>query len=119
MCIRDRHNTAVQQSNTDTQDLPFRGGWFLYLGYELAGQLEPSLQLPTATDGLPIALAVRIPAAIIVDHHQRETIAIIEDEYAALLDDLLESVKECGVGPVSYTHLDVYKRQNHYSASCD
>lgn len=102
------HNTAVQQSNTDTQDLPFRGGWFLYLGYELAGQLEPSLQLPAATDGLPIALAVRIPAAIIVDHHQRETIVIIEDEYAALLDDLLESVKECGVGRTNTAAVDVH-----------
>src|SRR5215469_15935955 len=27
-------------------DVPFRGGWFLFLGYELAGQVEPSLQLP-------------------------------------------------------------------------
>ena len=26
-------------------DLPFRGGWFLYLGYELAAEIEPGLGL--------------------------------------------------------------------------
>ena len=34
--------------------LPFHGGWFLYLGYELAAEVEPSLHLhddPTATCG--------------------------------------------------------------------
>ena len=28
-------------------DLPFSGGWFLYLGYELAQQIETSLNLPS------------------------------------------------------------------------
>ncbi len=49
-------------------DLPFCGGWFVYLGYELAAEIEPGLSLPTATDGLPIALAHRCPAALLVDH---------------------------------------------------
>lgn len=47
--------------------LPFAGGWFLYLGYELAGQVEPRLCLPAAADGLPRALAVRCPAAVVRD----------------------------------------------------
>ena len=51
-------------------DIPFHGGWFLYLGYELAAQVEPCLQLPAATDGLPVAFATRMPAAIIRDHHR-------------------------------------------------
>ena len=67
------------------QHLPFRGGWFVYLGYELAGQLEPSLQLPSSSKALPIAVAVRIPAAIIVDHQAQTTTCIAEDSFADYL----------------------------------
>jgi anthranilate synthase component I len=48
-------------------DLPFSGGWFLLLGYELARQVEPVLQLPASPFRLPDALAVRCPAAVIYD----------------------------------------------------
>ncbi|MES1945081.1 hypothetical protein PC39_13227 [Salinisphaera sp. PC39] len=47
--------------------LPFAGGWFLYLGYELAGQVEPRLRLPAPEEDLPRALAVRCPAAVVRD----------------------------------------------------
>lgn len=49
-------------------ELPFQGGWFIYLGYELAGQIEPVLNLPQKDTNDVIAYAVRIPAAIIRDH---------------------------------------------------
>jgi anthranilate synthase component I len=58
--------------------LPFHGGWLLYLGYELAGEIEPSLRLPPANDGLPVALAVRCPAAVIVDHANDRTLLVAE-----------------------------------------
>ncbi|HLJ79920.1 MAG TPA: aminodeoxychorismate synthase component I, partial [Ktedonobacterales bacterium] len=51
----------------DARGLPFRGGWFLFLGYELAGQVEASLALPHGRD-FPIAFAARVPAALIRDH---------------------------------------------------
>ncbi|MEZ5452499.1 MAG: aminodeoxychorismate synthase component I [Thiothrix sp.] len=74
------------------QEIPFRGGWFLYLGYELAGQLEPTLNLPAEQGGLPIALAVRIPAAIIIDHHTDKTIIVSEEsvrnEFSSILADI-------------------------------
>jgi anthranilate synthase component I len=47
--------------------LPFTGGWFLFLGYEVAAQIEPSLRLPAAS-GPPIAMAIRIPAAVVLAH---------------------------------------------------
>jgi len=58
-------------------DLPFHGGWFLYLGYELAAQIEPSLQLHD-DPVLPTAFAVRCPAAIIYDHVNRECRLVCE-----------------------------------------
>jgi anthranilate synthase component 1 len=45
---------------------PFGGGWFLFLGYELAQQIEPRLQLVPAA-GWPVARAVRVPVALIRD----------------------------------------------------
>lgn len=52
----------------DSDDLPFLGGWFLYLGYELAAEVEPILALPPADDGLPTALAARCDGAVILRH---------------------------------------------------
>ncbi|HET7842728.1 MAG TPA: aminodeoxychorismate synthase, component I, partial [Xanthomonadales bacterium] len=45
--------------------VPFRGGWVLLLGYEAAAACEPRLKLPAAAGGLPDALALRCPAAIV------------------------------------------------------
>ena len=62
----------------DDANIPFRGGWFLYLGYELAAQIEPRLQLTSATDGLPVAFATRIPAAVIRDHQRGGLLLVAE-----------------------------------------
>jgi anthranilate synthase component I len=58
-------------------ELPFYGGWFVYLGYELAAEIEPVLNLP-ADDVLPAAFAVRCPAAIVHDHVDRQTWLVTE-----------------------------------------
>ncbi|HET7687534.1 MAG TPA: aminodeoxychorismate synthase, component I, partial [Candidatus Macondimonas sp.] len=60
-------------------ELPFLGGWVVYLGYELAGAIEPCLCLPMPTAGsLPTALALRCPAALIHDHLRGESWAVAE-----------------------------------------
>ncbi len=66
---RERATPAdLDVMGTDADSLPFVGGWFLYLGYELAGEIEPKLNLPAAGDGLPIAFAERCDAAVIISH---------------------------------------------------
>ncbi len=62
--------------------LPFAGGWFIYLGYELAGAIEPSLDLPPAHDGLPMAFASRCPAALVIDHREGTVWLAAESERA-------------------------------------
>ena len=74
------------------QEIRFRGGWFLYLGYELVGQLEPTLQLPDTPVGLPIALAVRIPTAVIVDHQRGETVVVAEEGFEEAFTSVLEDM---------------------------
>ena len=65
--------------------LPFHGGWVLLLAYELAAEIEPTLRL-RYSEHLPVAMAVRCPAAIIVDHLHERTILVAEAGQAALLD---------------------------------
>jgi len=67
--------------------LPFHGGWVLLLAYELAGEIEPTLKLRAPTT-LPLALAVRCPAAVIVDHARDCTILVAETGHEDLLDAL-------------------------------
>lgn len=75
-----------------TPSIPFHGGWFVYLSYELAAQVEPRLgTLPTETD-FPIAIATRVPAAIIRDHEAQETYAMCEFEHPQLLDQMIDDV---------------------------
>jgi len=68
--------------------LPFNGGWFLYLGYELAAQVEPTLNLRT-DDALPTAFAVRCPAAFVYDHDKDTGYAVCEDAFAHYLEPML------------------------------
>jgi anthranilate synthase component 1 len=71
----------------ESDGLPFHGGWVLLLAYELAGEIEPTLRLrPPST--LPVALAVRCPAAVIVDHVRDCTTLIAEAGHEDLLDAL-------------------------------
>ncbi|MEM7083510.1 MAG: aminodeoxychorismate synthase component I [Pseudomonadota bacterium] len=67
--------------------LPFRGGWFVYLGYELVAQIEPILNLPLPTDQ-PIAYAVRIPSAIVHCHTTQRTWMVAERDMAHTLDEM-------------------------------
>lgn len=75
------------------QRLPFRGGWFLYLGYELAGEVEPRLRLPHDTR-LPTAFAVRCPAAVVRDHRSGRLRAVAEAGQEALLEGIAADVAE-------------------------
>ena len=71
---------------------PFRGGWALLLGYELAGQVEPVLRLPQAPGGMPVALALRCPAAVLRDHATGECIALAEAGHARWLDVIAQDL---------------------------
>jgi anthranilate synthase component 1 len=70
-------------------ELPFVGGWLLYLGYELAAEVEPSLVLPVAeSPRIPVALALRCPAAILVDRIGGRTWLVAEPGRKGMLDTI-------------------------------
>lgn len=69
--------------------LPFNGGWALFLSYELAVQIEPCLHLAAAPDErIPLALALRCPAAIVVDRRLGRTLLIAEREHAGAIESM-------------------------------
>ena len=92
--VLDAHWAALRLPRADTT-LPFRGGWALMLDYELAGQIETVLALPARADGLPSALALRCPAAVLHDRVLGQYHAVCESGHekllATLLDDLAAS----------------------------
>ncbi|HET8818629.1 MAG TPA: aminodeoxychorismate synthase component I [Xanthomonadaceae bacterium] len=85
LSILDAHWRALRLPREEPR-WPFRGGWALLLGYELAAQVEPVLSLPAAAGGLPVAIAVRCPAAVLRDHATGECIAVAEADQPAWLD---------------------------------
>ncbi|WP_240099806.1 aminodeoxychorismate synthase component I [Thermomonas flagellata] len=76
--VLDAHWRAAADGAPRDGTWPFRGGWALLLGYELAQQVEPVLRLPVADGGLPVALALRCPAALLRDRANGDCIAVAE-----------------------------------------
>jgi anthranilate synthase component 1 len=73
--------------------LPFSGGWLVYLGYELAGEIESCLKLPRSPDRI-VALALRAPAAWLRDRDTGKAWLIAEEGAANLLNDFERRVAE-------------------------
>jgi anthranilate synthase component 1 len=72
--------------------LPFTGGWFVYLGYELAAEVEPGLKL-RPDPAMPIAFATRFAAAFVYDREREELTAVAEASHAHLLDSMLADLE--------------------------
>jgi anthranilate synthase component 1 len=72
------------EHSVNSQNLPFTGGWFVYLSYEMAEEIEPCLSLPSLPASQPLAVAARCPAAIIIDKQNKQCIAVVETDYACL-----------------------------------
>ena len=101
--MRDAFGAAVEGGFLDALDAtwqaqrlpreeprwPFRGGWALFLAYELAAEIEPVLQLPDADGDFPVAQAKRCPAAVLRDHASGECFAIAETGHEAMLETIL------------------------------
>ncbi|MDJ0927698.1 MAG: aminodeoxychorismate synthase component I [Gammaproteobacteria bacterium] len=113
--------------------LPFSGGWFVLLGYELAGQVEPRLALPLRQE-CPIAVAVRVPVALVRDCTRQAAWIVAEPGYEAEGAQMLEDLARCGpkdalgnspiiidrvAEPPAREFLDIVSRAREYIAAGD
>lgn len=77
------------QADASCEGLPFVGGWFVYLGYELLTELEPTV--PRAlSDAFPLAVLTRIPAAVLQHRATGATWLVAESQH-----DLSELSARC------------------------
>ncbi len=83
----DRWFLAEQRRAPDR--VPFGGGWFLYLGYELAAEIEPTLRLPEARHAR--AIAWRMRGAIVRDRASGDCSAVAEDGHRPALQRQLDA----------------------------
>lgn len=119
---------AIDSPEIESLNIPFSGGWFVYLGYEMAGEIESTLSDMRIDESLPLAIAQRIPIGIVVDQVNATT-TIIGDPGASseqleqVLQDLqqttdardsnqaeLDSVTE----EKPETYLEAVKQAQHY-----
>jgi anthranilate synthase component 1 len=87
--------------------IPFIGGWFVYLGYEMAAEIEGSLQLPPNQTGMPDAIAHRCRGAIII-FHDAENPALDRTVAVAESDAVLSQIVAC-------TERRPVQRGNHHA----
>jgi len=78
----------------EKNSLPFCGGWFVYLGYELVNEIEPKLDIKEFDKNFPTAFAARIPAAIVYSHKKNETYIVVEQEYMKYKDMIYFDLKK-------------------------
>jgi anthranilate synthase component 1 len=84
-----QHERPEPAAGSQPSALPFKGGWLLFLSYELAAEIEPRVHFPAAPDAaIPVALALRCPAAIIVDRLGERTHLVAESGHGELLETL-------------------------------
>lgn len=81
--VLDAQWRSLQQPRVHDSALPFRGGWALYFGYEAAQQIEPVLHLPQAEGSLPVAVALRCPAALLQKRSSGDCVAVSEASAAS------------------------------------
>ena len=94
-----RASALPARIDEDARDLPFRGGWALYLSYELADQVEPVLRLPPAPGPLPVALALRCPAAILRDRRDGRCRIVCEPGREGVLAGLAAAIATAPAAP--------------------
>jgi anthranilate synthase component 1 len=114
-----RLNAAAREERIeagDDGDLPFVGGWFIFLGYEAARLVEPRLQLPPSPYRLPEAMAVRCPAVLVYDRSRQLTTLYSEtsaEQLQHLKNDLqtieTESFDEAVIGPAEEDDAQPYR----------
>lgn len=104
-----RRHPAMQLSakaaDAQLTPLPFGGGWLAFLGYELGGLLEPTVQQtedrgqrtdngeqPQPPTGFPVAWLARIPLAILQQPASGRCVLVVEHDYLHLRDEALRDL---------------------------
>ena len=96
-------------------ELPFVGGWSFYLSYELAGQIEPSLNLPRFAPsdrvGFPVAVAQYHAEALVFDHLHRCAWLVHDGQSPSAVESLRACLSEFRSAPRDSSALAIHDLQ--------
>lgn len=90
---RHEHAATAREPIAATGGSPWRAGWAIFLGYELAAEIEPSLRLPAGPEDC-LGFALRTPAALVFDHLTSSCTAVIDPGNRSLVDRTLADARE-------------------------
>jgi anthranilate/para-aminobenzoate synthase component I len=62
--------------------------------FALVGQIEPILKKDLLLGDQPIAIAVKIPTAIVIDHHQQQTYLLDQFDNQQRIDQILSDIAQ-------------------------
>jgi anthranilate synthase component I len=83
----------------DADAPPFVGGWLVYLGYEMAAEVEPILRLPIPSYPFPRAHAWRTPVVLARDAVSGRCLVAIEAGFEALWAQVQADVAALATAP--------------------
>lgn len=93
--------------------LPFCGGWFIYLGYELAAEIEPVLASSLHQPELPRAIMTEIPAGIVRDKQTgKDFIFACGNDAKFMLGGIVQDIQKLA-------HSSGFRQQKKGTASCE
>ena len=81
--VVDTLPVAAPGALRDAPELPFTGGWFLFLSYEAAQFVEPSVGIDRREPRLPLAYAARVRTAIVRRRDTGDAFIVCENEVQA------------------------------------
>jgi anthranilate synthase component 1 len=97
--LRERDTASFSGEPDSVADaLPFAGGWALFLGYELAQEIEPHLALPRSPFPWQ-AFALRTACALIHDLSSGRVLAVAEPEAGEALARIAAEAREAARDP--------------------
>jgi len=93
--------------------LPFCGGWFIYLGYELAAEIEPVLASSLHQTVFPRATMTEIPAGIVRNKQTGEDFVFANGiDAESLLEAIIRDIQKL-------TNCSEFRQQENGSTSCE
>jgi anthranilate synthase component 1 len=95
-----RSEAAAAMPTDPRKPLPFVGGWFVYLGYEVAQEIEPRVRMPKA-DAPYSAFALRVDTFAIHDLNANRIYAISQHGDAAAHAQLVRDLEAADSTPAA------------------
>jgi len=83
------------------KELPFLGGWFVYLGYEVAAEIEPRVHMPRA-DAPYSAFALRVENFAVHDLAADRVYAVSQHGDAAAHAQLIADLEQADKSPAAH-----------------